>query len=135
MFGIVEGRRLHRPLTDHAAPRGDRARTRGTQPPWVAGRFFSAETKYLTGADRPPSPTGLTVRDVARRYRVGEDKVRSWIARGELAAVNTSATLCGRPRFVVLPEHLAAFERRRAATPPPRPPRRKRTARVDFYPD
>jgi hypothetical protein len=69
-------------------------------------------------ADSPlPPAAGLTVRDVARRYRVGGDKVRLWIARGELAAVNTAAALCGKPRFVVLPEHLAAFERRRAAAP------------------
>src|SRR5262249_18503933 len=44
---------------------------------------------------------GLTVRDVARRYRVGEDKVRTWIARGELKAINTAAALCGRPRWIV----------------------------------
>jgi hypothetical protein len=78
---------------------------------------------------------GLTVRDVARRYRVGEDKVRAWIRRGELAAVNTAA-LCGRPRWVVSTEALAAFERRRTASPPPKPPRRRRRqALVDYYPD
>ena len=36
---------------------------------------------------------GLTTRDVARRYRVGQDKVRKWIARGELVAVNTATAL------------------------------------------
>jgi hypothetical protein len=46
---------------------------------------------------------GLTVRDVARRYRVGEDKVRGWIARGELAAINTATVMCGRPRWVIPP--------------------------------
>jgi hypothetical protein len=83
------------------------------------------------------APTaGLTVADAARRYRVSPDKVRAWIARGELAAVNTSATLCGRPRYVVLPEHLAAFEGKRAAAPRPGPvKRRKRTTAVDYYPD
>jgi excisionase family DNA binding protein len=79
---------------------------------------------------------GLTVREVARRYRVGEDKVRSWIARGELKAVNTAAALCGRPRWVVPVDSLAEFERRRAGGPPPKPPRRRgRSALVDFYPD
>jgi hypothetical protein len=79
---------------------------------------------------------GLTVADVARRYRVGPDKVRSWIVRGELAAVNTAAALCGRPRWVVTADALAAFEQRRAGGPPPRPQRRrKRTALVDFYPE
>jgi hypothetical protein len=84
-------------------------------------------------ANTPP-PVGLTVAEVAGRYRVSPDKVRAWIARSELKAINTSATLCGKPRFVVLPEHLAAFEQRRAAAPPPRPPRRKRTTMVDYYP-
>jgi transposase len=79
---------------------------------------------------------GLTVRDVARRYRVGEDKVRGWVARGELAAVNTAAALCGKPRWVILPDALAAFEKRRAGGPVPKPKRRaKRPVQIDFYPD
>jgi hypothetical protein len=83
-----------------------------------------------------PIPAGLTVRDVARRLRVGEDKVRLFIKRGELAAVNTAASLCGRPRWVISPDALKAFERRRAAGPPPKTPRRrKQNAMVDFYPD
>jgi hypothetical protein len=83
----------------------------------------------------PPS-TGFTVADVAKRYRVGQEKVRGWINRGELAAINTATALCGKPRWVVLPEALAAFERRRAGGPLPKPPRRrKRTTIVDFYPD
>ncbi len=60
---------------------------------------------------------GLTVRDVARRYRVGEDKVRGWITRGDLP-VNTAASLCGKPRWVVPAEALAEFERRRAGGSP-----------------
>ena len=79
---------------------------------------------------------GFTVRDVAKRYRVSRDKVRGWIARGELGAINTGAALCGKARFVILPNHLAAFEQRRAAGPPPKPPRRrKRTDFIDYFPD
>ncbi len=79
--------------------------------------------------------TGYTVADVARRYRVGEDKVRGWIARRELAAVNVATTLCGRPQYRVTPEALAEFEGRRAAAPPPAPPRRRRrTTAHDYYP-
>jgi transposase len=82
------------------------------------------------------SAAGLTVRDVARRYRVGEDKVRAWIARGELKAINTAAVLCGRPRWVVPVDALAEFERRRAGGPPPKPQRRRRQpAPIDYYPD
>jgi hypothetical protein len=79
---------------------------------------------------------GLTVADVAKRYRVGQEKVRRWIARGELAAINTAAALCGKPRWVITPDALVAFERRRAGGPLPKPPRRrKRTDFVDYFPD
>jgi len=79
---------------------------------------------------------GLTPREVARRYRVSPDRVRAWILRGELGALNLGTNRCGRPRYVVLPEHLGEFERARkvAATPPVK--RRKRlAAAVDYYPD
>jgi excisionase family DNA binding protein len=84
------------------------------------------------GVDR-----GLTVAEVAQRYRVSPDKVRTWIKRGELAAINTADRRCARPRFVVTAEALASFEQgRQAAAPPPRPPRRKkRTNYVDYFPD
>jgi transposase len=78
---------------------------------------------------------GLTVADLACRYRVSPDKVRTWINRGELRAVNTATALCGRPRWVVSPDALAEFERRRAAGPPPKPPRRpRRPVQIDYYP-
>lgn len=84
----------------------------------------------------PPRP-GQTVADVARRYRVSPEKVRGWIKRGELAAINTAKARCGKPRYVILPEALAEFERGRAAATPnaPKPKRRKRTNIVDYYPD
>ena len=79
---------------------------------------------------------GFTVRDVAARYRVGEDKVRAWIKRGELSAINAASSFCGRALLRITPEALAAFERRRSAAPPPKPQRRRRrAAMVDFYPD
>jgi hypothetical protein len=84
-------------------------------------------------ADRAP---GYTVADVAARYRVSPDKVRAWIKRRELAAVNVALSLCGRAQLRITPEALAAFERGRSAAPPPRPPRRRRPVDlVDYYPD
>jgi transposase len=80
--------------------------------------------------------TGLTVKDVAKRYRVGEDKVRGWIARGELKAINTATALCGRPRWVIPAEALANFEKGRTSAPTPKPTRRRRRSQeIDFYPD
>ena len=84
----------------------------------------------------PVPQRGFTVADIAARHRVGEDKVRGWIKRGELFAINTADSRCGKPRFVVLPESLAEFERGRSTAPPPKPPRRrKKTSQVDYYPD
>jgi transposase len=84
----------------------------------------------------PDVAAGLTVRDVARRYRVGEDKVRGWIKRGELAAIDTADRRSARPRYVVTAESLAAFERSRSVAPPPEPARRKkRMTKVDYFPD
>ena len=90
----------------------------------------------LVTSSAADSGAGMTVSEVARRLRVSPDKIRSWIASGELQAVNIAAALCGKPRFVILPEHLAAFVNRRAAAAPKPPPRRRRRADViDFYPD
>jgi hypothetical protein len=71
---------------------------------------------------------------VAKLLRVGIDRVRGWIARGELVAINVADP--GRPpRLVVLPDALETFLRGRQTTPPPKPVRRKkRTTEVDFYP-
>jgi hypothetical protein len=83
---------------------------------------------------------GLTVREVARLYRVSPDKVRGWIKSPDpakrLGAINTSNDGCRKPRYIVLPHHLAEFERLRLAGPAPRPAkRRKRITKVDYYPD
>jgi excisionase family DNA binding protein len=86
----------------------------------------------------PLLPRGSTVRDIARRYRVGEDTVRRWIRSGELAAINTARVRCGKPRFVVTPEALEKFERARQAettTPNLAPRRRLTTGLIDYYPD
>jgi hypothetical protein len=80
---------------------------------------------------------GLTVHDLARRYRVSAERVRGWIASGALRAVNRRDP-GRRPSFVVTAEALADFERGRAVTPaaPPKPTRRKKqTGQVDYYPD
>jgi hypothetical protein len=68
-----------------------------------------------TNSDSPPH--GLTPREVARRYRVSPERVRGWIVRGELGAINLARVRCGMPRYVVLPEHLAAFEQARQVSP------------------
>jgi hypothetical protein len=91
-------------------------------------------------SDIPLSPhtgeRGMTPNELARVLRVSPDRVRLWIRNGELPAINTAAVRCSRPRFVVLPHHLAEFERRRQAAAPKSPPRRRRrSATVDYFPD
>jgi hypothetical protein len=78
---------------------------------------------------------GLTVPEVAERYRVGEDKVRGWILRGELEAINTSSALCGRPRYVITREALAKFEAGRRAAKVQKPKRKKKSDIPDYFPD
>jgi hypothetical protein len=79
---------------------------------------------------------GLTVAEVARRYRVSPDKIRAFIKRGELAAINTAMALCGKPRWVITPDALARFEKSRSAGSPAKPARRrKRKNFVDYFPD
>jgi excisionase family DNA binding protein len=77
----------------------------------------------------------MTPREVARLLRVGPDRVRAMIVRGDLAALNLGTAR--RPRFVILPQHLDEFgRRRRAAADPPRAARRRRLQTpVDYYPD
>jgi hypothetical protein len=80
---------------------------------------------------------GRTPNELARVLRVSPDRIRAWIKSGELGAINTAPTRCGKPRYVILPHHLAAFERGRQATTDPKPaPRRKRQqGMVDYFPD
>jgi excisionase family DNA binding protein len=80
---------------------------------------------------------GLTVSEFAATYRVSEDKVRAWIAKGELRAVNTAAVLAGKPRWVISPEALAEFEKKRSGgrIPQATTKRRRNQITFDFYPD
>src|SRR5579871_3941414 len=58
----------------------------------------------------------------------------TWIRSGKLGAVNTAPNRCGKPRFVILLEHLAAFERANRVSPPPKPaPRRQRQKGIIDY--
>jgi hypothetical protein len=87
-------------------------------------------------ADAPPLPAGFTVADLARRWRVGEDKVRAFLRKGELVAVNVAACLAGKPQWRITAESVKQFEQRRSSVPTPKPVRRRRqVAEVDFYPD
>jgi excisionase family DNA binding protein len=69
--------------------------------------------------------TYYTPPELAKRWRTGADKVRQWIADGELRGIDLSARRGGRPRWRVPLEAVLEFEQRRAAVPA-RPPGRRR---------
>jgi excisionase family DNA binding protein len=78
---------------------------------------------------RPAQPADrLTPPQVAKRYGVSPDTVRSWIERGELRAVNIGNGTV-KPRYRIEPAALADFDKRRTAdkTPPQKRPKKKPT--------
>jgi hypothetical protein len=64
---------------------------------------------------------GLTVREFARRYRMGKDRALAMIHSGALRALNVASTRCGRPRYVIMPEALLEFEKATRRACPLRP--------------
>jgi hypothetical protein len=85
-------------------------------------------------ADTPPE--GYSVADLCRRWKVGADKIRAFLRRGELVGINVAANLSGKPQWRVTAASVEQFERRRSSTPSPKPPRRRRQVSViDYFPD
>ena len=82
-----------------------------------------AEATYWT----PPA--------IAKRLGISPEKVLTWIARGELRAVNVADKMEGRPRWRIAPADLAAFEAGRAARPVIAPKRRRKQAAgvIEFF--
>jgi excisionase family DNA binding protein len=62
---------------------------------------------------RHPDAQFLTVSEVAARLAVSNVTVLSWIASGELAAVNVAKKLSDRPVYRIAMEELERFERMR----------------------
>ena len=73
----------------------------------------------------------LTPPQVAERFGVSPDKVRAWIASGELAATNVATRPSGRPRWRISAAALAAFEAARQGERPTPKPRRRRKRQPD----
>jgi hypothetical protein len=85
--------------------------------------------------DTPLSRLGFSVADLCRRWKIGGDKIRGFVRRGELVAVNVAANLSGRPQWRITPESVERFEMRRSSVPVPKPQRRRhRPVAVDYYP-
>jgi hypothetical protein len=84
--------------------------------------------------DAPPK--GWTPNELARLLRVSPDQIRAWCKSGVMKSLNVARHACSKPRYIILPHHLAEFERSRSGAQPKAPPRRRRTSgEIDFYPD
>jgi hypothetical protein len=72
---------------------------------------------------------------LAKRYHVNPAKIIGWIRTGELTAVNIASRPGQRPRWIITPEQLAAFESLRCSsvTVKPNPIRRRRDRRITEY--
>jgi len=83
------------------------------------------------------SLSGFTVTDLCIRWKVGPDKVRAFLRRGELVGVTLAMDLSARPQWRVTQDSVELFERRRSSKPLSKQPRRRgrRTLEVDYYPD
>ena len=74
------------------------------------------------------SSSGLTPPQAAKRLGVSPDKIRAWIASGELVATNVAANGSSRPRWRIAEQDLVAFERRRQPEKPVPAKRKSRKA-------
>jgi hypothetical protein len=88
-------------------------------------------------SERNTVPQGYSVKDLCRRWKVGQDKVYGFVRAGELIGVNIAANLSSRPQWRFTLKAVEEFERRRTSAPKPEPPRRRRRTveEVDYYPD
>ena len=73
------------------------------------------------------APSGMfTPPQVAEHLGVSPDKVRGWIAKGELNATNVATGKGGRPRYRISETDLADFQKKRQPSKPPAPAPRRR---------
>jgi hypothetical protein len=88
-------------------------------------------------ANAVASRDGYTVADLCRRWKVGADKIRGFLRRGELIGINVATNLVGKPQWRITPESVEQFERRRTSASPPKPARRRKQPAgfIDFFPD
>ena len=73
-----------------------------------------------------PSGGMLTPPQVAKQLGVSPDKVRGWIAKGELPATNVATGKGGQPRYRISETDLADFQKKRQPSKPPVPAPRRR---------
>jgi hypothetical protein len=79
---------------------------------------------------------GYSIADLSRRWKIGSDKIRSFLRRGELIGIKVASDPAGRPQWRITQASVEAFERRRSSAPAPKPARRRmQRAPVDYLAD
>jgi len=71
----------------------------------------------------------LTPPVLAKRWRCTPARVVTLIKRGDLAGFTLSPATARRPRWLVNPDDVLAFERARATTPQPKATRRRNASK------
>lgn len=66
----------------------------------------------------PVGRSKLTPRGLAKLWGIGAGKVLSWIATGELRAINVATREDRRPRYLIDVVDIMAFEKRRTVAKP-----------------
>src|SRR5262249_52665197 len=79
---------------------------------------------------------GYSIADLWHRWKVGPDKIRGFLRRGEMLGINVAANLSGKPQWRITAESVERFEQRRSSLPLPVPTRARRRSveRIDYYP-
>ena len=91
-------------------------------------RHSLAECLAAVPSGKRVDRTQLTPPEVAKRYGVSADTVRSWIESGQLRATNIGRGK-KKPRFRIEPQALEEFDRKRTAeSGPPTPIKRRRNS-------
>jgi hypothetical protein len=78
---------------------------------------------------------GFSIRELCRRWRCGQAKVREFIRRGELLALNIAADPGAKPQWRVVAAELERFEQRRSSAPTPKATRKRRPQVIDYFPE
>jgi len=76
----------------------------------------------------------LKVSQLAESWGVAGDKIRGWLASGELAGINLAAKPSGRPRWRIRASDAERFLQRRQTIPAVSQPRKRQpTNRITEY--
>ena len=97
--------------------------------------MLSRNSDLSTDAYQNKDQQVFTPPELAKRWRVSSDKVRNFIATGELVAFNVANKQSGRPRYRISIEEVRKFEARRATPPKPQVKRKMKKPQgiIEFF--